>query len=363
MAYYIGLMSGTSMDGVDALVLDCDNLSIVAQHKHYYPKALEQDLKNLRDVENVHLDILASLNARIGEVFARATLGLLECQMLPEPIIAIGSHGQTVLHKPDHNPSYTLQLGCPHIIALRTRLPVVADFRSRDMRLGGQGAPLAPLFHRVLFAAEGQESFAVLNLGGIANLSLFSNTGQLRGFDTGPANVLIDMYCQRHFGCDFDADGYMAMQGKLLPNLLCALKTHPYLQKTPPKSADKLAFTYEWLSTLLCGDEKPEDVLHTLTHFTADTVIEALDKSCAKPARLICCGGGASNGFLMRLLKNGLPAMQVQSSAELGYPVDAIEAMMMAWLAYMHCEKQTLDYRLVTGANAVYIPGVYYPPG
>lgn len=361
MAYYIGLMSGTSMDGVDALLMDCSNLSVLAQHKQPYPKALEQHLKDLRDVENLNQNALASLNASIAEVFAEAALGVLERVALSEPVIAIGSHGQTLLHKPDHSAPYTIQLGCPHIIALRTQLPVVADFRSRDMRLGGQGAPLAPLFHQVLFAREAQEGFAVLNLGGIANLSLFRGSGVSRGFDTGPANVLMDSYCQRHLHSDFDADGRIAREGTLLPDLLLNLKKHPFLQKAPPKSADKLEFTYEWLASLLYGDEKPEDVLHTLVRFTVDTVLDGLHGS--DYARVICCGGGAKNGFLMQVLADSLPGGCIHSSAEFGYPVDAIEAMMMAWLACMHMQRRALDYRFVTGAKKPYIPGVYYPPG
>lgn len=362
MTYYIGLMSGTSMDGVDALLLDCSNLTVQGQYKLPYPKALESELQSLRDVASIGLDALARLHILIGEVFAQAALVLLEQHPQGKNTVAIGSHGQTLLHRPSHTHPYTVQVGCPHVIALRTKRPVIADFRNRDMRLGGQGAPLAPLFHRALFTGKEFDNVAVLNLGGIANLSLFSNTGLVRGFDTGPANVLLDRYCRQHFNCDFDANGNIASRGSLLPRLLSALQAHPFLQEKPPKSADKMAFTYEWLVSMLGGNEKPEDVMHTLAHYTVNTVAEALAGE-ARLNQLICCGGGAKNGFLMQLFKHRLPGVLVQSADEFGYPVDAIESMMMAWLAHMHVEGRALDYRQVTGAREAYVPGVYYPAG
>lgn len=355
------------MDAVDAALAELvdDAFKVVAVRCSPLSADLAARLRRLAtpgEFAGPHdaLDELGELDALVGEAFAEAALALLaRCGLEPAAVRAIGSHGQTLRHRPRGQPPFTLQVGDPNLIAARTGIPVVADFRRRDMALGGQGAPLLPAFHAEVLADPG-ENRAVLNLGGVANLTLLRPGRPVVGFDTGPANGLMDAWARRHLGRPWDAGGAWAASGRVVPRLLEALLAHPFLALSPPKSTGPEDFTLAWLESLLAtaGSPQPADVQATLCEFTARTVAQAL--GAQRPARLIACGGGVHNRELLARLEAQLPGVQVESSAAHNVDPDHLEAAAFAWLAARTLAGLPGNLPSVTGARRPAVLGAVW---
>lgn len=367
MNTYIGLMSGTSTDGVDGVVagFDAGALDVRAHAFRPFSPPLREALLalNASGADELHRAALAA-NALAG-VYAQVVAELLALSGLtPQQIRAVGAHGQTVRHRPGafDGIGYTWQLNAPALLAERCGIDVVADFRSRDLAAGGQAAPLVPVFHRAVFGRAGAD-VAVLNLGGIANLSLLRADGSVAGFDTGPANVLMDRWIARHRGQTFDAGGAWASQGRVDPALLAGALAEPYFALPPPKSTGRDLFDAAWLDALLARHGTPAsvDVQATLCELTARSVAEALRRHAPATHELLVCGGGALNDALMARLRAALPAITVRSTAERGLPPLQVEAAAFAWLAMAHVERRAGNDPAVTGAGGPRVLGALYP--
>jgi anhydro-N-acetylmuramic acid kinase len=367
-ALFIGLMSGTSLDGVDGVVAEFPKhhaLQIRAHVWRAFPPALRDELRalNASGPDELHRAALAG-NA-LARLYAEAVARLLaEADISARAVRAIGAHGQTVRHRPGafDGTGYTLQIVQPALLAELCDIDVVADFRARDVAAGGQGAPLVPAFHKALFARPGR-NVAVLNLGGIANLSLLPAGGAVIGFDCGPANVLLDSWHQRHRGAPFDADGAWASGGAVLPELLGILLAEPYFSSAPPKSTGRDLFSAAWLEEKLQSyrDADPQDVQATLSELTAVSVANDLKLHAAATDELWLCGGGANNRNLCDRLHSQLPKVQMHSTQECGLPPTQIEAAAFAWLARAFVAGETASIESVTGAKGPRRLGAWYP--
>ncbi|WP_457097202.1 anhydro-N-acetylmuramic acid kinase [Lysobacter sp. P5_B9] len=370
---FLGLISGTSADGIDAALVrlgsdDTDtHCELVHGRTYAWPDDLRSRLIALGQGAAIHsLDEVGTLDVRLGEHFASAALSLArEAGVAAADIRAIGSHGQTVRHRPagaafDGVHPFTLQLGDGHVIAERTGIATVADFRRRDVAAGGHGAPLLPALHNALLHSA-DEDRAVLNLGGIANFTLLPRTGEVRGFDTGPANALMDAWCARHTGQAFDADGAFAAQGASNAPLLQRLLDEPWFALAPPKSTGREVFHLDWVQARLCGDESPAEVQATLLELTAVSVAEALRAQQPGTRRVLVCGGGVHNARLLQRLAANLPELCVESSAAYGVDPDFVEAMGFAWLARQALAQRPGNLPSVTGARGPRVLGVVYP--
>ncbi len=369
--FYIGLMSGTSMDGVDAVLVDfsCDRPRVVWHASATLLPALRAELLalNTTGADELHRAALAS-NALV-RIYASLVRELLSSSATPRTaVLAIGAHGQTVRHRPQHfdGCGYTLQLNNPALLAELTGIDVVADFRSRDVAAGGQGAPLVPAFHLEMFGQSGQ-TMAVLNIGGISNVSILDARDPVHtmvtGFDCGPGNALMDYWCQRHTGQDFDAGGAWAATGQVVPALLEDLASDPFFTQFPPKSTGRDLFNPTWLVAKLghFAQALPQDIQATLTELTATTCGAAVEQFAPECGLLIVCGGGALNARLMHRLALRLPSVRVEPSALHGLPVQQVEAAAFAWLARKTLRRETGNLRAVTGARAERILGAIYP--
>lgn len=364
--YLIGLMAGTSLDGVDSALVGFDNdeFRLVACHYRPFPKSLKGRLQNHCFAESLSLQTLGQLDADLGELFGHCVMELLDhAQVPPHAVVAIGSHGQTLYHSPDTNPAHSLQIGDPNRIAEITGITTISDFRRRDIAAGGQGAPLVPAFHRAAFQAP-NETRVILNLGGIANVTCLPpvNSNQpVTGFDTGPGNTILNQWIGRHRNQSYDRDGNWGRSGKLQPNLLEAILEHPFFSKRPPKSTGPEMFSLAWLENLL--ENFPEtsaaDIQATLTHLTAASVAQALGGMKLEVDRVIACGGGVHNGYLLQLLSDYLPWPLIISS-EFGIEPDWVEAMAFAWLARQRLLNRPGNLPEVTGAkHPVVLGGIY----
>jgi anhydro-N-acetylmuramic acid kinase len=361
-------MSGTSMDAIDAVLAEvsADNFSVRAARSIDLPAAVADRLRRLAIPGGTHpgdtdvLDELGYLDREIAELFAGAASALLAAAGVETAAVrAIGSHGQTLRHRPRAAAPFTLQVGDPNVIAAATGIPVVADFRRRDVALGGQGAPLVPAFHAAVFAHPA-EYRAVLNLGGIANLTLLPPGEPVTGFDTGPGNTLLDAWSRRHLGQAYDAGGAWAAGGRVDPQLLQRLLTHPYLALPAPKSTGPEDFSPAWLDAALAGADplEPADVQATLCEFTARTVVDALGGQ--PPARVIVCGGGAHNRTLLGRLAALLPGACVETSAAQDIDPDYVEAAAFAWLAARTLAGLPGNLPTVTGARCAAVLGAIW---
>ncbi|RMG31478.1 MAG: anhydro-N-acetylmuramic acid kinase [Gammaproteobacteria bacterium] len=367
---YIGLMSGTSLDGVDAALVDfaATPPALLAVHCSPYPGAFRRELlSRITPDASLSWAEIARLDHALAEQFASAVRGLLErAGPLPGTVRAIGSHGQTVWHAPGGTTANSLQLGDPAYLAVTTGIPVVADFRRADIAAGGQGAPLVPAFHAALFR-DREEDRAVLNLGGIANLTCLpaDPMAPVTGFDTGPGNLLLDAWCQAHTGAPYDREGAWARRGRPVPELLAAWLSDPYFAAPPPKSTGREYFHLGWLQAAGTRLEayRPEDVQATLVALTAHTVADALHRYCpARPARLLVCGGGARNPALMAALQEALPGVVVEPTDALGLAAEWVEAAAFAWLAKRRIEGKPGNLPEVTGARRrVVLGGLHLP--
>lgn len=354
-------MSGTSLDGVDAVLADDQGHDLAHLHQPL-PAALRQELLALNQSGADELRRAALAGNALAEVYAQAVQALLQrCGLQAHAVAALGAHGQTVRHQPQAG--YTLQLLNGALLAERSGIDVVCDFRSRDIAAGGQGAPLVPAFHAARFGRPGAD-VAVLNLGGIANLSLLPATGPVLGFDCGPGNMLLDAWCSRHLGQAYDAGGRWAAQGHVQPALLASMLAEPFFSLAAPKSTGRELFDEAWLAQQLAGHAPaaPADVAATLAELSARAAIEALRQHLPRAQQLVVCGGGAYNLHLMQRLQALAGAeLAVCSSAQLGLAPERVEALAFAWLAAQFLQRQPGNLPAVTGARGPRVLGALYP--
>jgi len=364
--YYIGLISGTSMDGIDAALVKFGDHSVntVATLGYPYPPELRAELmKATRDPQSCTVDLLGKLDHWTGECFRDAVLGLLkESGVDAGKVRAIGSHGQTVRHRPDEDRPFTIQIANPNIIAKGTGITCVADFRSADIALGGQGAPLVPPFHEWLFHSDITDQ-CVVNIGGIANVTLMPRSGKTRGFDTGPGNTLLDTWARRHLELAFDESGQWAASGSCDEAMLDRMLADPYFSKAPPKSTGFEYFNDDWLASHTRGDQDPVNVQATLCELTAKTIAAAIGAGSTEMTDILVCGGGVHNAELMRRLAANLSIAKPGSTADRGLDPDWVEASAFAWLAMRTLEGLPGNAPAVTGACRSAILGAIHPPG
>lgn len=362
--HYIGLISGTSMDGIDAVLASFadDTLSLRATHSQDYPDELRRRLEDAkRSPSETGLEQLGQLDQWVGECFRDAALGLLgKGDVAGRDIVAIGSHGQTLRHRPDAEHPFSLQIGDAATIAAGTGITTVSDFRRADMAVGGQGAPLVPPFHDWLF--RGRDSHcAVLNIGGIANLTILPVDGAaVTGFDTGPGNTLLDAWIGKQRGRRYDQDGQWAASGKVIEPLLLRLMADDYFQKPAPKSTGFEDFNLDWLSRHRLASSNPQDVQATLAELTARTVAEALERHAPATRHVYVCGGGAHNLDLISRLVNRLGSIKVASTEDAGLDPDWVEATAFAWLAMRTMNKKSGNLPNVTGASRKVVLGAIH---
>ena len=373
----IGLMSGTSLDGADGVLVDFsgEKLRVVAMATEPFTDSFRAELLALNSPSHNELHRAALAANQLVAVYARVVADLLQKSALQgisaDQVQAIGAHGQTVRHQPcpasagPAGTGYTVQLNNPALLAELTGLDVVADFRSRDVAAGGQGAPLVPAFHQQVFGRS-DAGVAVLNLGGISNLSVLPPSGAplpVLGFDCGPGNVLMDAWSLQHTGQPFDAGGAWAATGRLIPALLTILLDEPYLSLPLPKSTGRDLFSLQWLTEKLqpFATARPEDIQNTLTEFTAMACTAGVVSYGKNSKELIVCGGGAFNSYLLQRLQAGLPFLRVSTSDMHGLPPLQVEASAFAWLARRMLARQPGNLPSATGAGGPRVLGALYP--
>lgn len=374
---YVGSISGTSVDGLDlALLTVGSDARPAAADTHTeevrirfgpaatvpFPAPLRAALLALGQPGADDLDRIGQADAELGRFIGEAINAFLaQHAVAAADVSAIGSHGQTIRHRPDLPAPFTWQIGDPNQIAEQTGITTVADFRRRDMAAGGQGAPLVPAFHEALFRRQ-DESRVIANIGGIANITHLCADPMrpVTGFDTGPGNALLDAWCAAHTGRPMDVDGTWARSGTLVNPLLEALLGEPYLAEPPPKSTGRESFNLAWLERYEPAAHAPEDVQRTLLEYTAISLIEAIARWAMPAERLVVCGGGRRNGFLMERLAE-LTSMPVEVSELLGYDGDAMEAAAFAWLASRRLAALPGNAPDVTGADGLRVLGAIYP--
>jgi anhydro-N-acetylmuramic acid kinase len=356
---YIGLMSGTSLDAIDAVLINfSQNIRIIDTLNLDLPITLQQEIKDLNSKQDNELERSLLLSKKLAYLFSDAVIALLKKNNIKaNQIIAIGSHGQTLRHSPNGKLGYSLQVGDPSTIAELTDITVVADFRNRDIAAGGQGAPLVPAFHQAAFGAN-NENRALINIGGMANISLLYKDGTVKGFDTGPGNVLMNHWAQQHLNIHFDNGGEWAKGGVVDDALLTAMMDEPYFQLPPPKSTGREIFDSHWLEQFELNNRNAQSIQATLLELTACTIINAIPKDIDK---LYVCGGGAHNTYLMQRLSELSNKRCVSSSSEIGIDPDWVEATAFAWLAKQTINHASGNLPSVTGAQGLRILGGIYP--
>jgi len=359
-------MSGTSMDSIDAALVDFSQASPTLLSTHSLPisETLKQRLLSL--CQTLAHPALGELDSELGELFAQAALQVLKNgKMKPGEVRAIGSHGQTIFHQPptQHQRGFSVQIGDPNIIALRTGITTVADFRRKDMAAGGQGAPLVPAFHKAMFHSR-EKNRVVLNIGGIANITVLPAKGKVTGFDTGPGNVLLDAWIAKHQQQSYDDAGKWARQGKINLTLLNDLLGEKYFSAAPPKSTGRELFNLGWLEKIVASQTAPVaavDVQATVTALTAKSIAHAIQTYAPNTQELFICGGGAHNDYLVSLLQT-YTELKIENTSTLGINSDWVEACAFAWLAKQTLENKPGNLPEVTGANqAVVLGGIYFP--
>ena len=362
---YIGVMSGTSMDGVDTALVSIEDtrITLLAHDEFPMPDDLKARLLEVCIGQKTDLIAIGELDHQLGHLFADAVLQLLDKSDTPaSSVTAIGNHGQTVFHQPTGESPFTMQLGDANIIAAKTQIQTVADFRRKDMALGGQGAPLVPAFHHTIFHPQ-DSSVVVLNIGGISNISVLRPNQPTLGYDTGPGNMLMDAWVDKHTGEKFDRDAQFALKGQLNQALLDQLLNESYLSQMPPKSTGRELFNLPWLEQQLTEfkDLAVEDVQRTLCEYTALTIANEVEtyRLGNQPA-LYVCGGGTRNPLLMKRLAELLPSWEVDSTTSKGVDADYMEAMAFAWLAQRHVHQLPSNLPEVTGASRAASLGVLY---
>lgn len=361
---FVGAMTGTSVDALDLALLDLpSDVKPLAASTVPLPGALRERLLGLAQPGVNEVERMGQAHTQLGAFIGTTTLDFLATQQIqPHDVRAIGSHGQTIRHQPHGASPFTLQIGDGNVIAEITGIDVVTDFRGRDLAAGGQGAPLVPLYHQALFGAS-NEPIAIVNIGGIANVSILRAGGLSGGFDTGPGNALVDAWTQSRRGESFDANGDWARSGSCQSDLLAALLREPFYEGPPPKSTGKELFNLNYLETRLSAFPTlaEVDVQATLVELTAKSIADALDNHASDCRELVICGGGRNNGFLMERLAAVNATRTVRRAEELNVDGDAIEAAAFAYLAWQHIERIPGSASAVTGAQGPRVLGCLYP--
>ncbi|MBL1143266.1 MAG: anhydro-N-acetylmuramic acid kinase [Proteobacteria bacterium] len=361
--YYIGLMSGTSMDAIDAALVEFDSKAKLKLYREY---PIDNSLRHQVRLINEKSDLgsIADLDHELGYLFANAVNNLLrEANISSDAVVAIGSHGQTILHRPDGTHKTSIQISDPNIICAKTGITTVADFRRMDMAFGGQGAPLASAFHQYQFQ-QNDKSLVTLNIGGIANITLLPNDGsKVIGFDTGPGNGLLDDWIQLNKNEEYDKDSIWAQSGAVNNELLEQLLSDKYFSMPAPKSTGREYFNLEWLNNFLSKhttDIKPVDIQATLLHLSIISICDAIKEVAPEYNEVLLCGGGAYNPVFITLIQSLLADMKVTTTTEYGLTPDCIEAVTFAWLAKQRMENKSANLPDVTGATrAVLLGGIY----
>ena len=365
---YIGLMSGTSLDGIDVglVEFDGDQIQLLAFEYQPFSRSMIKDIQNLSQPESpVLLNQYGSVDTQLGSLFAQVSNNLLEkANISSSDIAAIGSHGQTIYHAPGIPTAFSLQIGDPNIIAEETGITTVADFRRRDIAAGGQGAPLVPAFHQAIFSHIfdlTKENITIVNIGGIANITHLSASKTI-GFDTGPGNTLMDFWIQKNLNKAYDKNGSWAKTGKVNPKLVETLKQDPYFKLSPPKSTGKEYFSTSWFNEIISHtpDCNANNIQASLCQLTAETITEAIQQHAPLTDHTLICGGGMHNDYLIALIRNNLNH-PVSSTAEFGINPDHVEAMAFAWLARQTINNLSGNLMDVTGAKTPVILGGIYP--
>lgn len=355
-------MSGTSLDGVDAALADFSALPPRLEQTFFIPydASLCDQILILHQSGDNELHQAATLSNKLSQLYARAVNSLLKNSCLePQSIVAIGCHGQTIRHCPESGNNYTIQLVNAALLAELTDITVVADFRSRDIAAGGQGAPLVPAFHQAIFnTACGNR--AIVNIGGISNVTYLEQNKPVIGFDCGPGNLLMDAWCLRHTGNRYDKNGVWAASGKIIPALLEKFLSFQFFSLLPPKSTGRDMFNLNWLESHLLGKEQPEDVQATLVQLTTIAIANSIFEHCANTQDIYICGGGARNNTLISQLKQALPGKKIELTDELGIDADWVEAFAFAWLAQQTMMGVPSNLPAVTGARENRILGAIY---
>ena len=354
-------MSGTSLDGVDAALVELSQTSprLVSSFFQTYPEPLKEALLALHQTSPNELHQAQLVANRLAREYAEATHALLKKAGVPAAQIqAIGCHGQTVRHRPEHG--YSIQLNNAALLAELTGINVVSDFRSRDIAAGGQGAPLVPAFHDKVLRHPNIHR-AILNIGGIANLTDLAPNRATSGFDTGPGNLLMDAWIARHLGESFDKNGAWAASGKIIPALLQSLLHESFFSAAPPKSTGRDLFNLAWLDRYLTGNEVLADVQATLLALTGDSITTAVQHFCAGAKEIYLCGGGAHNEALVAYLQRKLPHYRIQKTEGLGIAADWMEAIAFAWMAQQALHLRPSNLPAVTGAKHPCVLGAIYP--
>lgn len=367
MEMYVGLMSGTSMDGIDAVLasFEAGKLKLIASHNLDFPPDLQQGIQKLVTKTETSLKRLGEIDHQLAICYANAVNQLLDkAHIVPGQVAAIGCHGQTVFHAPGTAFPFTMQLGDGNLLAARTGITTVTDFRRMDMAYGGQGAPLVPAFHQSYLHSP-IEKRCILNLGGIANITILSDDeSRVAGFDTGPANCLLDSWIQKVKAEKYDKNGDWARSGKLIPELLNLMLEETYFALPAPKSTGRELFNLNWLKNQMPSQSNYDaaDIQATLTELTAMSVARAIEQAAPTTEAVYVCGGGANNGFLLERLSIQLKGKKLLATEELGVPARWMEAMAFAWLAMRRIHKLPGNLPVVTGASRKAIIGTIYEP-
>ena len=356
---YVGIMSGTSLDGVDAVLADFNAGAprMLGSHFLPYPDDLRAELLSLQDSGDDELHRGALLAIRVTELYAFAVRALISANGNPE-VVAIGCHGQTVRHRPELG--YSIQLVNGALLAERTGFTTITDFRSRDIAAGGEGAPLVPAFHYACFR-DPTTPRAIVNIGGIANVTFLPCNGAVSGFDTGPGNLLMDAWVQLHLAQVYDRDGAFAASGSVNAGLLGALLADPYFARTPPKSTGRDHFNMTWLRSFAIAGIEPRDIQATLAELTAASIAASIRGFCTDAKEVYVCGGGAHNGHLMNRISTRIQGRTLDSTEHIGMPPDWVEALAFAWLARCTIENIPGNAPSVTGAKGTRLLGAIYP--
>ncbi len=366
--YYLGVMSGTSLDAIDCALVEFNSnnqFKLIHHYSHPINNTDRGKLFSLTQSQANEIDLLAEMDVRLGELIATSCLKTLEqANVKTDKITAIGSHGQTIRHYPQGKFNTSLQIGDANIICERTGITTICDFRRRDMAAGGQGAPLVPPFHAAAFQHQ-NISRCVVNIGGIANISCLpaNRKDPIIGYDSGPGNSLMDLWCKQHFNCQFDKNGDLATSGKINKTLLKTLLSDPYFSTKYPKSTGREYFGLRWLKDLktnALNTEEKLNILATLTELTAITITNEIKISQSNCKEVLLCGGGAKNSYLVKRLANHLQNKQILATDDFGIPSQWIESMAFAWLAKQTYAGLTSNVTSVTGARHEVILGAIY---
>ena len=366
-------MSGTSLDAIDAALIDFsadysssnNTPKLIHAYNHSIPAAVRSEVELMCQPGTDEINRMGALDRRIGELFAEAVLILLQqANIQATQICAIGSHGQTVRHHPDNSTPFTVQIGDPNTIAFRTNITTVADFRRMDIAAGGQGAPLVPAFHDAVLR-DANENRVIVNIGGMANITVLAKNIPVTGFDTGPGNILMDSWIQKKLQLPYDENGSWAASGQCHIALLDQLLSHPYIQAPAPKSTGRETFHLAWLESVLTAFTtiSDADIQRTLLEFTARSVALAINNLSVKIDRALLCGGGSHNSLLRESISALLKNIKTGSTSDVGVEADWLEAMAFAWLAKQRLENKQGNVPAVTGASRHCILGGVYLPG